>query len=103
GLLHEAWLNKKQMNPEVATPYLDELYGAARDAGAIGGKLLGAGRGGVFLFYTPFMKQGRVTEALVAHGAQPAPFVLDHHGMQTWEVLDQNLHEETGGLFGSAA
>lgn len=100
GLLHEAWLNKKQMNPSTANPYLDELYGAAREAGALGGKLLGAGGGGFFLFYTPFMKQGRVTEALTKLGAQAVPLVLDHEGMRTWEVLGHSLYDETDGLFG---
>lgn len=101
-LLHEAWVNKKKMNPDTANPYLDELYAAAREAGSIGGKLLGAGGGGFFLFYTPFMRQGRVTEALTKLGAQAVPFVLDHHGMQTWEIKGQNLLEETGGLFGGS-
>lgn len=100
ALLHDAWENKKRMNPDTANPYLDELYAAARGAGALGGKILGAGGGGFFLFYTPFMKQGRVTAALSQLGAQPVPFVLDHGGMQTWEVVDQNLHQETEGLFG---
>jgi len=99
ALLHEAWINKKKMNPATANPYLDELYAAAREAGAIGGKLLGAGGGGFFLFYTPFMKQGRVTEALSALGAQAVPLVLDHDGMRTWEIVGHTLHEETGGLF----
>jgi D-glycero-alpha-D-manno-heptose-7-phosphate kinase len=98
-LLHETWVNKKAMNPDTATPYLDQLYGAAREAGALGGKLLGAGGGGFFLFYTPFMKQGRVTEALTRLGAQSVPLVFDHDGMRTWEVC-QTLHEDTDGLFG---
>lgn len=98
-LLHAAWENKKKMNPGTANRYLDELYAAAREAGAIGGKVLGAGGGGFFLFYTPFMKKGRVTDALVKLGAQPVPFVLDHAGMQTWEVLEQDLASESEGLF----
>lgn len=99
-LLHDAWINKKQMNPDTATPYLDELYAAAREAGALGGKLLGAGGGGFFLFYTPFMRQGRVTEAMTRLGAQSMPLVLDHEGLRTWEV-SHSLHQETEGLFGS--
>lgn len=103
GLLHEAWVNKKKMNPDTANSYLDELYAAARGAGAIGGKLLGAGGGGFFLFYTPFMKQAHVTQALTALGAQAVPFVLDHNGIQTWEVPGHNLHEESGGRLGGVS
>lgn len=100
-LLHACWDNKKKMNPGTANPYLDELYTAARNAGAIGGKILGAGGGGFFLFYTPFMKKGKVTEALVALGAQPVPVILDHAGMQVWEVVEQDLASESEGLFGA--
>jgi D-glycero-alpha-D-manno-heptose-7-phosphate kinase len=100
-LLHACCDNKKKMNPGTANPYLDELYTAAREAGAIGGKILGAGGGGFFLFYTPFMKKGKVTEALVALGAQPVPVILDHGGMQVWEVAEQDLAAESEGLFGA--
>ncbi|HVV83092.1 MAG TPA: hypothetical protein VHE35_08420 [Kofleriaceae bacterium] len=102
-LLHLCWENKKRMNPGTATPYLDELYAAGRGAGAIGGKVLGAGGGGFFLFYTPFMKKGKVSAALTELGAQPVPFVLDHAGMQTWEVAEQALSAESDGLFGAGA
>jgi len=100
-LLHACWENKKKMNPATANGYLDELYTAARNAGAIGGKILGAGGGGFFLFYTPFMKKGKVTEALEALGAQPVPVILDHAGMQVWEVVEQDLSSESEGLFGA--
>jgi D-glycero-alpha-D-manno-heptose-7-phosphate kinase len=98
-LLHACWDNKKKMNPATATPYLDELYAAARGAGAIGGKILGAGGGGFFLFYTPFMKKGKVATALEALGAQPVPVMLDHAGMQVWEVVEQDLASESEGMF----
>ena len=74
---------------------------SVRNAGAMGGKILGAGGGGFFLFYTPFMKKGKVTEALEALGAQPVPVILDHAGMQVWEVVEQDLSSESEGLFGA--
>jgi D-glycero-alpha-D-manno-heptose-7-phosphate kinase len=98
-LLHEAWMNKQQMNPSTANPYLDQLYAAARAAGAVGGKILGAGGGGFFLLYTPFTKKAAVSNALVALGAQPTPLVFDYDGMKTWQVAEQDLGAETGGLF----
>jgi D-glycero-alpha-D-manno-heptose-7-phosphate kinase len=50
-LLHEAWQNKRSLSNMVTTPQIDEIYEAARDAGAIGGKLLGAGGGGFMLLF----------------------------------------------------
>jgi D-glycero-alpha-D-manno-heptose-7-phosphate kinase len=50
-LLHEAWQAKRSLSNMVTTPEIDEIYEAARDAGAIGGKLLGAGGGGFMLLF----------------------------------------------------
>ena len=50
-LLHENWLLKRQLADEVSTPIVDMLYQAARSAGALGGKLLGAGGGGFLLLF----------------------------------------------------
>ena len=50
-LLHEAWQAKRSLSNMVTTPEIDEIYDAARDAGAIGGKLLGAGGGGFMLLF----------------------------------------------------
>jgi D-glycero-alpha-D-manno-heptose-7-phosphate kinase len=51
-LMHEHWLNKRKRSPGMATGRIDELYRLARDAGAIGGKLVGAGGGGFLLVYS---------------------------------------------------
>jgi D-glycero-alpha-D-manno-heptose-7-phosphate kinase len=50
-LLHEAWQNKRSLSNKVTTPEIDQIYEAARNAGAIGGKLLGAGGGGFMLLF----------------------------------------------------
>lgn len=100
-LLHESWLNKQRMNPDTVNPYLNELYTTARNHGAIGGKVTGAGGGGFFVFFTPFTKKGEVSEALTRLGAQPVPFLLDFNGLQTWQVFEQRLSEEAGGMFSS--
>lgn len=52
-LLHEAWMAKRSLSPAVSNPYVDELYADARAAGAIGGKLTGAGGGGFLLLFVP--------------------------------------------------
>lgn len=98
-LLHEAFLAKQRMNPGTVNPYLEEIYSTARAHGALGGKVLGAGGGGFFLFFTPFTKKAAVAEALAKLGAQPTPVVFDRHGLQTWQVPEQDLTEETGGMF----
>jgi D-glycero-alpha-D-manno-heptose-7-phosphate kinase len=50
-LLHETWEAKRSLSNMVTTPEIDDIYAAARDAGAIGGKLLGAGGGGFMLLF----------------------------------------------------
>ena len=49
-LLHSAWLHKKKFSDRITNPDINKMYEKAREAGALGGKLLGAGGGGYFLF-----------------------------------------------------
>jgi len=56
-LLHESWLEKKSLSPLITNSSIDRIYNSALHRGALGGKLLGAGGGGFFLFYVPFFKQ----------------------------------------------
>lgn len=52
-LLHKSWLDKKNICEDITQDYFDMVYQKAIDAGALGGKLLGAGGGGFFIFYVP--------------------------------------------------
>lgn len=52
-LLHESWLLKRSLTAKISNPAIDEIYQAGLSAGAIGGKLLGAGGGGFMLFFAP--------------------------------------------------
>jgi len=63
-LLHEAWLAKRTLSASVSNPEIDDLYEKARQAGAIGGKLTGAGGGGFLLLFVPPENQGAVLEVL---------------------------------------
>ena len=63
-LLHEAWRLKRSLSDRVSTSDLDGIYDAARAAGAIGGKVLGAGGGGFLVFFVPPDKQPCVKAAL---------------------------------------
>ena len=63
-LLHESWVLKRGITKSVSTPLVDSVYESARSAGAIGGKLLGAGGGGFMLLFTPPEQQESVRNAL---------------------------------------
>jgi D-glycero-alpha-D-manno-heptose-7-phosphate kinase len=52
-LLHEGWQIKRTLTQKISNPAIDEIYEAGRSAGAVGGKLLGAGGGGFMLFFVP--------------------------------------------------
>jgi D-glycero-alpha-D-manno-heptose-7-phosphate kinase len=63
-LLHEAWMLKRRLSDRVSTARIDDIYETARRAGAIGGKIMGAGGGGFIVFFVPPDRQTAVTEAL---------------------------------------
>jgi D-glycero-alpha-D-manno-heptose-7-phosphate kinase len=63
-LLHETWVEKQQLDEGVSCDAINELYAKAIQAGALGGKLLGAGGGGFLLFWVPPEKRASVREAL---------------------------------------
>lgn len=77
-LLHEAWELKKQLASGISNGEIDIIYDAARRAGAIGGKITGAGGGGFLLLYCPYEKQEAVRDALT--GLQELPFRLENDG-----------------------
>lgn len=63
-LLDDTWREKRLLDPCVSNKTIDIMYERAREAGALGGKLLGAGGGGFMLFFVPEEKQGAVRKAL---------------------------------------
>ncbi len=77
-LLHTGWEIKKRLSSKIVNPNIDDAYGRARKAGAIGGKLLGAGGGGFLLFYVPEAKQDAVRKSLA--GLVEVPFKFDTSG-----------------------
>ena len=64
ALLHESWQLKRELADSVSNRQIDEIYESARDAGALGGKLLGAGGGGFMVFYVEPAVQKQVRERL---------------------------------------
>ena len=86
--LDKVWHFKRQFSDKISSLLLDQIYSEAKDHGAIGGKLLGAGGGGFFLFYvSPFRKHELITH-LEASGLKVRPFRFESKGVQSWTVRE---------------
>lgn len=80
NLLHEHWENKKRRSGKISNPKIDEWYQIAREHGALGGKIMGAGGGGFFMFYCPNNKKIKVRQALAEAGLRELPYDFDFEG-----------------------
>jgi D-glycero-alpha-D-manno-heptose-7-phosphate kinase len=76
--MHSHWQAKRERSPGMTSQRIDELYDVALEAGAIGGKLVGAGGGGFLLIYAP--NPGPVREAMRAAGSSEMRFEFDFQG-----------------------
>jgi D-glycero-alpha-D-manno-heptose-7-phosphate kinase len=79
-LLHEAWTLKRGLSEKISTSKIDEIYEASREAGAIGGKLLGAGGGGFILLFVKPEDQASVKEKF--NKLLQVPFRFETQGSQ---------------------
>ena len=77
-VLKESWEIKKRLSKKISNPDIDNYYKAAIEAGAAGGKLLGAGGGGFLLFYVKPNKQNKVRSAL--SNLSEMKFEIDYEG-----------------------
>jgi len=77
-LLNEAWQLKRSLSPSISSDYIDSLYESIIDAGAIGGKITGAGGGGFLLVFAEPDKHQSIREKLkdLLH----VPFILEDVG-----------------------
>jgi D-glycero-alpha-D-manno-heptose-7-phosphate kinase len=80
--LHEGWRRKRRLAAGITNARLDELYAVGRQAGAAGGKVLGAGGGGFLLFAAPQGHRARVAAALEAAGAPCSSVEFDFRGVR---------------------
>ncbi len=87
-LLDLSWQEKRRMSPKISTGYIDEAYEEARKAGAMGGKVTGAGGGGYMLFYCRFDRKHKVAEALTRLGGTVTEFAFEFDGLATWRFSD---------------
>jgi D-glycero-alpha-D-manno-heptose-7-phosphate kinase len=79
-LLHEHWENKKRRSGKISNPNIDKWYELARENGAVGGKIMGAGGGGFFMFYCPNNKKKRLRTAMAGAGLRELPYDFDFEG-----------------------
>ena len=85
-LMHDAWQAKKAMADGITTPRIDALYESVREAGALGGKISGAGGGGFMFFLCEPTRRFAVQEALRAHDAELVTFSFVDEGVQSWSI-----------------
>ena len=89
-LLNETWTLKRKLTNKITTPAIDKIYKNALEAGALGGKLLGAGGGGCILLFVEPEKQKKVTKKLdnILH----IPFQFENLGSQIiyYTIADQS-------------
>jgi len=78
SLMHQNWLLKKALASGISNPMIDDIYSAGMKAGALGGKLLGAGGGGFMLFYCPKERQAKLRSEL--HSLKEFKFSFDKDG-----------------------
>lgn len=86
-LLDQTWHLKKATGKEISNNSIDKLYDLGIKAGALGGKLLGAGGGGFLLFYVPIDKQDAVRKALKL---MEVPFNFENNGTQVIYYMPEN-------------
>ena len=81
-LLNSAWEAKRRISDKVSTPWIDRLYSLARNHGALGGKITGAGGGGFLLLYCEKPYRDAVRQALRDEGVHEMAFTFDNQGAQ---------------------
>ena len=86
--LNQAWNNKKKLSSEISNNDLDLIYKNALKNGAIGGKLLGAGGGGFYIFYTPPSSKHELIEFLNESQLEIRPFRFEKEGLRSWTVRE---------------
>ncbi len=105
-LLHESWQIKRGLTSKITNAAIDEIYEAGLSAGALGGKLVGAGGGGFMLFYVPPERREALRTRLKK--LLCVPFGFSTKGSQVVvyepeEAYDESLASQRGEIYGSEA
>jgi D-glycero-alpha-D-manno-heptose-7-phosphate kinase len=85
-LLDQGWQLKKKFTEGISNARIDAFYQQARENGALGGKLVGAGGGGYILLFCDFERRAQVARALEKVGGRVVDFALEPSGLQSWNV-----------------
>lgn len=96
-LLDTGWQYKRQFSEKISNHQLDSIYTHARNHGAVGGKLMGAGGGGFFIFYVTPFRRHELMGTLEAQGLSVRQFRFDQEGLQAWTMREfkTNLDSNT--------
>ena len=102
-LLHESWKIKRTLTQKITNPALDEIYEAGLSAGALGGKLLGAGGGGFMAFFVPPERRAALRARLKK--LLCIPFAFSNRGShvvvyEPEDLYDQELANERSEIYG---
>lgn len=85
-ILDYGFRQKKNMAANISNTSLEEIYDAAKKAGATGGKISGAGGGGFMIFYCPGNTRYKVIETLNTFGGKVNPYQFTQHGLTSWTI-----------------
>jgi D-glycero-alpha-D-manno-heptose-7-phosphate kinase len=104
-LLHESWRIKRSLTHKISNSNIDNIYEAGLSAGALGGKLLGAGGGGFMLFFVPPERRNALRERLKK--LLCVPFSFSNRGShvvvyEPEEMYDKTLMEERSTIYGQS-
>ena len=83
-IIDDAWLNKRKISDKITNSDIDKIYNGAKNHGALGGKLLGAGGGGYLLFFTSPLKRNKLVKWIESIGLTYTSFNFDLCGLQSW-------------------
>jgi len=84
--LDQAWKAKREMSALISDPEMDAIYDLAKANGAWGGKILGAGGGGYFMFFVPPFARYSLCKALESQGLKCERVLLDEDGLVSWRM-----------------
>ena len=85
-ILDFGFLQKRRMAHNISNPVIEEIYDAAKKAGATGGKISGAGGGGFMIFYCPGNTRHKVIEELKKFGGEVKSYTFTKYGLTTWQA-----------------
>ena len=85
-ILDFGFQQKRQMAEGISNNLMEDIYAAAKQAGATGGKVSGAGGGGFMIFYCPGITKFQVTSALAPFGGQAKSYQFVDHGLTSWTI-----------------